>query len=434
MTGVRKMAIPEHEIVNDLLETLKIVDLSSIPDPRKEKNKKWPQTALLKAVLCSLAVGKHNLRETEQFTVDLHPHARKAIGLNARVPATTIRDLLVRLDPHDIRKLVQQQCRLAVEKGQISNGKFPFGVVSVDGKWTTIKQTSGRYVQERSNLNNQGVIRTMTSALISGDSTLCLDANPIPAQTNEMGWFQNTITDLLKAYGDLNLFRLIRADAGLQSKANAEFLVNNGLHFCFALKSPNNKLLKEAKRKLEDIDEQLSEGSTIDRQGKNKSVVRMIFKTEELSGTELNPNVRTVIRIQRMTLNIEKNETTNCENYYFISDLPWEALTVDQWLALVRDHWKIENNVHWTLDTPFEEDSRPWITSSEDGFLVVALLRRLAYNLITLKRDENPIKRGKRYVKVAWETLTNWFWVSLCRLGVYIDTASAKMLEHDITL
>ena len=160
----------------------------------------------------------------------------------------------------------------------------------------------------------------------------------------------------------------------------------------------------------------------------------MIFKTEELSGTELNPNVRTVIRIQRMTLNIEKNETTNCENYYFISDLPWEALTVDQWLALVRDHWKIENNVHWTLDTPFEEDSRPWITSSEDGFLVVALLRRLAYNLITLKRDENPIKRGKRYVKVAWETLTNWFWVSLCRLGVYIDTASAKMLEHDITL
>ena len=74
----------------------------------------------------------------------------------------------------------------------------------------------------------------------------------------------------------------------------------------------------------------------------------------------------------------------------------------------MRLHWGVENNCHHTLDTAFEEDDRPWIESDPRGMLVVALLRRLAYNLLTLFRSVTQRSEDRR--ATPWLDLLRWFY------------------------
>ena len=79
-----------------------------------------------------------------------------------------------------------------------------------------------------------------------------------------------------------------------------------------------------------------------------------------------------------------------------------------QWLLLVRLHWGVENNCHHTLDTAFEEDDRPSIESSPRGMLAGAILRRLAYNLLTLFRSVTQRSDTRR--ATPWLDLLRWFY------------------------
>jgi len=63
---------------------------------------------------------------------------------------------------------------------------------------------------------------------------------------------------------------------------------------------------------------------------------------------------------------------------------------------------------HHTLDTAFEEDDRPWIESSPRGMLAVAILRRLAYNLLTLFRSVTQRSDARR--ATPWLDLLRWFY------------------------
>ena len=90
------------------------------------------------------------------------------------------------------------------------------------------------------------------------------------------------------------------------------------------------------------------------------------------------------------------------------SSLPKPRLTSAEWLLVVRRHWGVENNCHHTLDTAFREDERPWIESDPRGALVVALLRRTAYNVLTLFRSVTQRSEGRR--ATPWLDLLRWFY------------------------
>jgi hypothetical protein len=70
--------------------------------------------------------------------------------------------------------------------------------------------------------------------------------------------------------------------------------------------------------------------------------------------------------------------------------------TGEQWLSLVRHHWGVENNCHNTFDAMFHEDDKPRIELNPQGTVVMMLLRRISYTLLTLFRaktqhsDERP--------------------------------------------
>ena len=54
-----------------------------------------------------------------------------------------------------------------------------------------------------------GVVRTITCTLISSSAKPCIDALPIPAATNEMGWFEVALRKLVDAYRGIDLFRMV---------------------------------------------------------------------------------------------------------------------------------------------------------------------------------------------------------------------------------
>ena len=75
---------------------------------------------------------------------------------------------------------------------------------------------------------------------------------------------------------------------------------------------------------------------------------------------------------------------------------------------LVRLHWDVENNCPHTLDDTFEEDARPWIKSNPRGMVVVAMVRRIAYTLLTLFRSVT--QRSDERHATPWRDLVRWFY------------------------
>jgi len=98
------------------------------------------------------------------------------------------------------------------------------------------------------------------------------------------------------------------------------------------------------------------------------------------------------------------------EERYFIASLPSSRLTPDQWLLVVRRHWGVET-AHQVLDVSFKEDKRPIIVENPRGTVVVAMLRRIAYTLLTLFRsvtqrsDERRHTPWKKLIQSVFRTL-----------------------------
>ena len=65
----------------------------------------------------------------------------------------------------------------------------------------------------------------------------------------------------------------------------------------------------------------------------------------------------------------------------------------------IRRHWSIENALHWVLDVTFrEDDSR---VRNRTAARNLALLRKIALNLVAADRSSQTSLRGRRK-KAAW--------------------------------
>ena len=98
-----------------------------------------------------------------------------------------------------------------------------------------------------------------------------------------------------------------------------------------------------------------------------------------------------------------------------MSSLPSGRLTPAKWLRLTRLTWGVENAVHCTLDKSMREDRHPWIESNPRGTLVIALLRRIAYNLLALFRSGTM--RAEHSRETPWKTIMRWIELALLTAG-----------------
>ena len=169
MMGVLNARLPDAE-------------LHRVEDPRRQQGQRWSLAAILGTVVTAMLAGCKSLAEMEALTAEASPAARRKLGLKGRLPDTTARDVLVRVGPRSLRRALHRQIRRAHRRKQLRPVGFPFGVVTMDGKMTAVKATSGPYVQRKTGTNgpDYGLVRTVTASLISSAAKVCINASPIP--------------------------------------------------------------------------------------------------------------------------------------------------------------------------------------------------------------------------------------------------------------
>ncbi len=317
--------------------------LDEVRDPRNPRGRRWDLGSLLASALLGMVAGSRSLREVEQLTAELTPAVRAKLGIARRVPDTTLRDALAALEPDDVRPALHAATRAAQRRKALEPDGLPFGVVSLDGKATSVPAADDFFAQRQTATAEArllGLVRTVTATLTSSTARPVIDVVPIPASTNEMGMFQRCLSALMGTYGRSDLFRLVTYDAGACSRENARAVRDLGLHYLFAVKSTQPSLHTEAVRWLCGLEPDQAAASSTDLHH-GRSVVRRIYLGEALAAPEGWEHLRTVLRVEVETLD-SKGVRVASDNRYFVSSLPRSRLSEVQWLLVVRRHWGVE--------------------------------------------------------------------------------------------
>ena len=375
--------------------------LAKVEDPRDRRGRRWKLGSLLLAMLAGMMAGAKGLAEVEELTERLSRPIRRLLGIARRVADTTMRDLLVKLVFDELRQVLYRVVRAARKRKALEPDRFPFGIVSLDGRGTSTKFFDEQYAQVHhpSDRPPYGIVRTITSALISTPARPCLDAHPIPADTNEMGAFPAALDALVEAYGT-SLFQVVMYDSGANSKANGAHVKEREFDYVFRLQNEQPTLLLEADRLLGRLDTDTALTQSTDLVG-GKVVTRYLWLTDEIAGYYDWDHLQVVIRVRTVTEHKTTGKVTS-EDRYYNSSLPIEALSAELWLEMIRRRWAVENECHNTWDRIFREDDRPWAYEPQ-GMVAAMLLRRIAYTLLTLFRSVTQRSDARR--TVPWKTL-----------------------------
>jgi hypothetical protein len=321
-----------------------------------------------------------------------------------------MRDLIMALGPHvdELRGLLYVQIRRATRRKQITHD-LPVRAVSMDGRTTMTwladaAKASVKFAQRQ---KDKWAVRTITSCLASATGRPCLDMHPVPPTTNEMGAFVAALDALLSAYGR-TLFDVVMYDAGACSLANASAVIARKLDYVLCLTGQQGSLYDEATRLLAKLPATRAVAETTDIVG-SRITTRRLWLTRSMAGWLDWNHLQTVLRVESVTEDKSTGKITT-ESRYYVSSLAHDRMQPAQWLALLRRRWSVENNCHNTWDKILREDDRPWIKAPA-GMVVTMVLRRLAYNMLTLYRSVTTRSETKR--ARGWTELIEDFKVSL---------------------
>ena len=371
-----------------------------VDDPRNPRRVTWLLWQVLNTITAALAGGCRSLAEAEELSEELSPPIRRKLGIRGRVPDTTMRDVVMVLgnDIDGLREILHRQNRAAWRSHQLYADGLPHGVVAIDGKHTATHLPDDVYAQAQ---GGSYLVRTLTAALVSAPATSCLDAWPIPKERSESSAFRDFVPSLLGAYGATRMFEVITSDAGIGDEPNARMLNDDyGLGYVFAIKDDQPTLLDEASRQLGNLGGERASASTTDVVDNQTALIRRLWLTTEMDGYHWR-HLRTVLRVEAEKRR-EDGTVVARENRYFVSNLAFDSFTPDEWLRVVRWHWRVENDCHQTFDVAFEEDERPWLKAAR-GMLVLMLLRRVVFNLLTVHR--NVSRRGEQKGRIPWRRM-----------------------------
>lgn len=375
-------------------------------DPRRRQGRRFRLSDMLTTVTLGLMAGCRGLNELERLTESLTPSVRRLLGLPRRFADTTLRDTLCRLRFQELRECLHQVVRQARRRKSLKRMALPLHMVAMDGRATRTPSWDGPFAQKQHKDGEApyGLLRTVTSVLVTAQGKPCIDISPIPAQTNEVGHFKAAFDALVSAFPWVEF---VSYDAGGSSESNGQHVVDSGRHYLFRL---NN----ERHHQQQIIEELLSTQPFVAEDHEvrsNAHEVRRRLKVMSVNQDKLPSLVRkpviwthakTVLLIETET---RKNGTSNTETRVFISSLPVKTLSFAQWIWAIVRHWRVET-AHQILDTAFAEDDAPWIRADTNGMLVMLTLRRIAMTLLALFRAVTQRSEEKR--RMPWPQLLEW--------------------------
>lgn len=380
-----------------------------IPDPRKERGRRWSLEALMGTAIFSLMVMVRSLRGAEQFSEDL-ANGQRRIGIKRRVPDSTLGDFLAAVDPAPVRQHLHRQVLAEHRRRALEPTVLPIRAISVDGK--TAATSDGEVNADCQKQNPEGqppywLYRVVRATLISSAAALCIDQKTIPAKTNDMGVFPAFFTDLQKTYGRADLYDMVMTDAGFASEKNGRLVNDAGKGYVFSIKGNQPDLEQEARRVLgHKATQEAPEAETGWEQDSSRGwIKRQLWRTADLAGWGSWSHLRQVWLL-RVLHRVDKDAPERIlEDRLYATNLVWGRLQPKYIVDLIRAHWRIENNCFGRLDIEWQEDHGRWVRRG-NGLPVVTLLRVIAYNLLEMLHAVHLRSKAARHS--TWRQLRDW--------------------------
>src|SRR3954447_20902588 len=107
------------------------------------------------------------------------------------------------------------------------------------------------------------------------------------------------------------------------------------------------------------------------------------------------PDLRTLLAVETIR-RVNGTGKVETEIRYFLTSCGDDPAVLAQ---AIRRHWSIENSLHWVLDVTFREDDS--LVRHRTAARNLALLRKIALNLVAADRSRRTSLRGRRK-KAAW--------------------------------
>ena len=386
-----------------------LIKLAEGFDGRATRGRRWKSgLPLLKAAMLGVGAGCKGTAEVEEMTEEMFKSVRKLVGIARRVPDTTMRDFLCKGDPEELSNLLYIVGYDAWRRKALRPREdidIPFAVISMDGKYPSIRDTGNNenlqvHHDEEGNATH-GLLRTVTSTLITAQGRPILGAVPVRGDTNEQGSFKKAFGDNVRIYG--RLFKVVTYDAGATSRSNADAVRSAGKHYLFQIADPRWVMYQTVAllfdgKSPDVVDEEIVSSNC--RVVRELTVLPIAPTRKNLTMWK---HTKTILRVHSRTY--ENGQLTGTKTRYFVTSMEHSALRADQWLKLVVLRWGVETS-HQILDTAFEEDNRPWITEDARGALVVQLLRRIVYTIMTLYKSCTIRSEEER--DMPWRRYLEW--------------------------
>jgi predicted transposase YbfD/YdcC len=221
------------------------------------------------------------------------------------------------------------------------------------------------------------------------EARMALAQQKAPGRNETAGALQ--VLDLLSLKGCI-----ITADALHCHRAMATRVLERGGDYVLAIKANRGPLFTAvvgqfARSGKRSVAKQL-EPSTHDRRESRHAT---IMRNTSLAAVHGFPGVVAIGRItsrRRMHGNPAEPPVVR---HYLLS----KYMSAKRLLQVARSHWTIENQLHWVLDVHFDEDGNRARKDSAPENL--AILRRLALNILRSHPDPTPIRR--KIKRAGWD-------------------------------
>ena len=394
------------------------------PDPRQQVKVDHSMPSVLWSLELGLTSNQPTLRDVEEMTEQPGQVIRRLVP--DRISDTTLGTELQRMDPAYLHEKLIQRIRGFHRSKMLQPEGLPCGVVAVDGKnLATLDHDADGAGHKRSTENEKWhlpkdeekqrgkeyfLMPVLRATLCSAEAKPCIYQLPLPPGIGESTVFPAMVAGLVVAYGHSDMFRIIEADAGLTSLANAGVVIGAGYDYAFGLKGNQAELFGEAKALLLPMAETREPERRTSWEVRNGNRIRRsLWRTGEMAGMENSVGAWTHLRQTWLVRQETRNPVgkIEVEDRFFISSLTWDYLSAAQILLLVRGHWAVENDCFNSLDLQWREDSGPWCTQGA-AIHVLGVLRIMGYNTAQMLRRRCLRKRrpdGTRDAPMSWRSL-----------------------------
>jgi predicted transposase YbfD/YdcC len=189
---------------------------------------------------------------------------------------------------------------------------------------------------------------------------------------------------------------IVTADALHCHRAMATTVLDRGGHYVLAIKANRGPLFTTVLRQFARSGKRSSvdqiDPSTHDRREKRRATV---MRNTTLAVDHKFPGVVAIGRVTSRRRLRGSRADPPLVRYYLLST----PMSAKRLLQVTRGHWTIENQLHWVLDVHFDEDGNR--ARKDNAPENLAILRRLALNILRSHPDPTPIRR--KIKRAGWD-------------------------------